>query len=120
MEGPGQVQAACPPDGGRHKPAKVNWQHRGGGGRIPLTQNFRSMIVLSLLDFGERKKMRPILHLSVLLLCLVSIASDSARLCAQTAGETTTRQRAFELFKQGKHLEALPLFEELALKSPDD
>ncbi|HEX9255409.1 MAG TPA: tetratricopeptide repeat protein [Candidatus Angelobacter sp.] len=64
--------------------------------------------------------MRRILHLSVLLLCIVGIATNSVRLSAQTGGETTTRQRAFELFKQDKHLEALPLFEELTLKSPED
>src|SRR4029077_19671443 len=39
---------------------------------------------------------------------------------AQTGAERTTRQRAFELFQQDKHLEALALFEGLALKSPDD
>jgi tetratricopeptide (TPR) repeat protein len=39
---------------------------------------------------------------------------------AQSAGVDDNRKRAFELFKQDKHLEALPLFEELALKSPDD
>jgi tetratricopeptide (TPR) repeat protein len=64
--------------------------------------------------------MRPILHWSVLLLSIAGITIQSASLLAQTAGESTTRQRAFELFKQDKHLEALPLFEELALKSPDD
>jgi tetratricopeptide (TPR) repeat protein len=61
--------------------------------------------------------MRAVLHLSVLLLCIAGFTINSA---AQTAGEVTTRQRAFELFKQDKHIEALPLFEELALKSPDD
>jgi tetratricopeptide (TPR) repeat protein len=64
--------------------------------------------------------MRPILHWSVLLLSIAGITFHSSRLLAQTGGEKTTRQRAFELFKQDKHLEALPLFEELALKSPDD
>jgi len=64
--------------------------------------------------------MRAILHWSVLLLSIAGITIQSARLPAQTGGENTTRQRAFELFKQDKHLEALPLFEELALKSPDD
>jgi tetratricopeptide (TPR) repeat protein len=39
---------------------------------------------------------------------------------AQSAGVDDNRKLAFELFKQDKHLEALPLFEELALKSPDD
>jgi tetratricopeptide (TPR) repeat protein len=38
---------------------------------------------------------------------------------AQSSGDDT-RQRAFQLFQAGKHIEALPLFEELALKSPDD
>ena len=64
--------------------------------------------------------MRFILHLSVLFLCIAGFTIHSARLSAQIAGEPTTRQRAFELFKQEKHIEALPLFEELALKSPDD
>ena len=39
---------------------------------------------------------------------------------AQSAGVDNNRKRAFELFNQDKHIEALPLFEELALKSPDD
>jgi tetratricopeptide (TPR) repeat protein len=64
--------------------------------------------------------MRRIFHLSVLWLSIVCLGMDAASLPAQTAGEKTTRQRAFELFKQDKHLEALPMFEELALKSPDD
>ncbi len=64
--------------------------------------------------------MRRILHLSVLLLSITGITIHSVNLPAQTANENTTRQRAFELFKQDKHIEALPLFEELALKSPDD
>jgi tetratricopeptide (TPR) repeat protein len=39
---------------------------------------------------------------------------------AQSASADDNRKLAFELFKQDKQLEALPLFEELALKSPDD
>jgi tetratricopeptide (TPR) repeat protein len=39
---------------------------------------------------------------------------------AQSASGDNNRKKAFELFKQDKHIEALPLFEELALKSPDD
>ncbi len=39
---------------------------------------------------------------------------------AQSAGGDENRKKAFELYKQDKHIEALPLFEELALKSPDD
>jgi len=64
--------------------------------------------------------MRPVLHSSVLLLSIAALAVSSVSLPAQTGSENTTRQRAFELFKQDKHLEALPLFEELALKGPDD
>jgi tetratricopeptide (TPR) repeat protein len=64
--------------------------------------------------------MRVVLHLSFLLLYIAASAISPVKLSAQTGGETTTRQRAFELFKQDKHLEALPLFEELALKSPED
>jgi len=64
--------------------------------------------------------MRVAFRLSALLLCIAAGAIHSARMSAQTTGETTTRQRAFELFRQNKHIEALPLFEELALKSPDD
>lgn len=64
--------------------------------------------------------MRVVLHLSILLLSIAGVAIDSVTLSAQTGSENTTRQRAFELFKQHKNLEALPLFEELALKSPDD
>src|SRR6478672_9059289 len=64
--------------------------------------------------------MRPVLHSSVLLLSIAALAVSSVSLPAQTGSENTTRQRAFELFNQDKHLEALPLFEELALKSPDD
>lgn len=57
---------------------------------------------------------------AVLLLSIVSLTVGRLNLPAQTESEDTTRQRAFELFKQDKHIEALPLFEELALKSPDD
>jgi tetratricopeptide (TPR) repeat protein len=64
--------------------------------------------------------MRAVLHLSFLLLYIAASAISPETLSAQTGGETTTRQRAFELFKQDKHIEALPLFEELALKSPED
>ncbi|HEY4677893.1 MAG TPA: tetratricopeptide repeat protein, partial [Candidatus Angelobacter sp.] len=63
--------------------------------------------------------MRAVLRWSVLLLSVAGIAVQSINLSAQTVSDPT-RQRAFELFKQDKHLEALPLFEELALKSPDD
>ena len=38
---------------------------------------------------------------------------------AQTQGDDT-RKKAFQLFNDGKHIEALPLLEELAVKSPDD
>jgi tetratricopeptide (TPR) repeat protein len=38
---------------------------------------------------------------------------------AQTSGDDT-RKKAFQLFNENKHIEALPLLEELALKSPDD
>ena len=38
---------------------------------------------------------------------------------AQSVGDDT-RKKAFDLFNQGKHLDALPLFEELAVKRPDD
>src|SRR6202030_4129488 len=64
--------------------------------------------------------MRRILHFCVLLLTIVSLAIHSPNLPAQAGGDKTTRERAFELFRQDKHVEALPLFEELALKSPDD
>ena len=63
--------------------------------------------------------MRVVLHLSFLVLYIAANAISPLTLSAQTGSETT-RQRAFELFKQDKHIEALPLFEELALKSPDD
>jgi tetratricopeptide (TPR) repeat protein len=64
--------------------------------------------------------MRVVLHLSFLLLYIAASAISPVTLSTQAGGETTTRQRAFELFKQDKHIEALPLFEELALKSPED
>jgi tetratricopeptide (TPR) repeat protein len=53
-------------------------------------------------------------------LYIAASAISPVTLSTQAGGETTTRQRAFELFKQDKHIEALPLFEELALKSPED
>lgn len=64
--------------------------------------------------------MRRVTRLSILWLSIVSVAAGTVSLFAQTGGQNTTRQRAFELFKQDKHLEALPLFEELAAASPDD
>lgn len=39
---------------------------------------------------------------------------------AQSSGNDDTRKKAFQLFNDGKHIEALPLLEELAVKSPDD
>jgi tetratricopeptide (TPR) repeat protein len=64
--------------------------------------------------------MRRVTRLSILWLSIVSVAAGAVSLFAQTGGQNTTRQRAFELFKQDKHLEALPLFEELAAASPND
>ena len=78
------------------------------------------MIVLSPLDLSERRICARFFICPFSCCALPRFAIDSVNLPAQTAGENTTRQRAFELFKQDKHLEALPLFEELALKSPDD
>jgi tetratricopeptide repeat protein len=37
-----------------------------------------------------------------------------------TAQDDPDRQRAFQLYKDGKYVEALPLFEQLALKYPED
>ena len=55
---------------------------------------------------------------------LVVIAACSFVICsgvhAQTGEGDANRKKAFELFRQDKELEALPLFEELALRSPDD
>ncbi len=39
---------------------------------------------------------------------------------AQAASNGDTRKKAFELFRQDKYIQALPLFEELAVKNPDD
>lgn len=64
--------------------------------------------------------MRRVTRLSILWLSIVSVAAGAVSLFAETGGQNTTRQRAFELFKQDKHLEALPLFEELAAASPND
>lgn len=57
-----------------------------------------------------------------LLFLLVAVSSLllHAGSYAQSASGDNNRKRAFDLYKQDKHLEALPLFEELAIKSPDD
>jgi tetratricopeptide (TPR) repeat protein len=57
-------------------------------------------------------------------LLLVLVAACGFVLCSgaygQSGGDDANRKKAFELFRQDKHLEALPLFEELALRNPDD
>jgi len=54
------------------------------------------------------------------LLLVVAVAVLQAIAFAQSSGNDDTRKKAFELFNNGKHIEALPLLEELAVKSPDD
>jgi len=49
----------------------------------------------------------------LLLLLLASVISAAAQ-------DDAERQRAFQLFKDAKNVEALPLFEQLALKYPED
>jgi tetratricopeptide (TPR) repeat protein len=121
MEGAGKIQAACPCNGGEREAEKLSRRISAARQQNPVdAQDFRSMIVLSPLDWRERKNMRHVLRLSVLLLSIAAIAVHSTNLSAQAGNENSTRQRAFELYKQDKHIEALPLFEELALKSPDD
>jgi tetratricopeptide (TPR) repeat protein len=55
---------------------------------------------------------------------LVAFVAGSFVICsgahAQAGEGDGNRKKAFELFRQDKELEALPLFEELALKNPDD
>src|SRR5215217_3067934 len=43
-----------------------------------------------------------------------------ASFATATAQDDPERQRAFQLFKDAKYVEALPLFEQLALKYPED
>ncbi len=57
--------------------------------------------------------------LPVVLLTALGLALNPCLYGQNNSGDAT-RKKAFELFQQDKHLEALPLFEELALKSPDD
>ncbi len=57
-----------------------------------------------------------------LLIVLLSLCA-SADLVAQPGGDTSyqaNRQKAWELFEQGKRLEALPLLEELVTTNPSD
>jgi Flp pilus assembly protein TadD len=65
----------------------------------------------------------------VLFLGMVALVSRVNAQTAEVTGQTNEkegaayaakRQQAMQLFDQGKHLEALPLLEELAQKSPDD
>ena len=62
----------------------------------------------------------------VLAAVLSSLAAWLPHLVAQTAGGKDSeaykaeRHRAIDLFNQNKHLEALPLFEDLAGKDPAD
>lgn len=55
------------------------------------------------------------LRASLKILCTLLLA-----LTVVAAQEDADRQRAFALYKDGKYVEALPLFEQLALKYPDD
>src|SRR5260221_11456877 len=64
-------------------------------------------------------KMRRVRRLLLVVVAVCGLLQDSGGY-AQTAGADNDRKKAFELFQQDKHLEALPIFEELALKSPDD
>jgi tetratricopeptide (TPR) repeat protein len=54
-----------------------------------------------------------------LLLAALSLVLNPYLYSQNNSGDET-RKKAFELFNQDRQLEALPLFEELALKSPDD
>src|SRR5690242_20234306 len=76
------------------------------------------MIVLS--HAGAKKGENRMIRQAILWLSIVCVAAAPASLSAQTTSGDNNRKKAFELFQQDKHLEALPLFEELALKSPDD
>ena len=49
----------------------------------------------------------------LVLLLLASFATAAAQ-------DDPDRTRAFQLYRDGKYVEALPLFEQLALKYPDD
>jgi len=57
----------------------------------------------------------------LLLLVLATVSFTIApRVYGQASTGDDTRKKAFDLFRQDKDLEALPLFEELALKNPED
>src|SRR6516164_5755004 len=66
-----------------------------------------------------KPKKPPIVFLALLLsVCLLGRAR--AQIDAQGADERARRQRALELFQQGKRLEALPLLESLVQTNPRD
>ena len=54
------------------------------------------------------------------ILCALAIILVPLCLFSQDNSPQTERQRAFALYNQQKNLEALPLFEDLAQKSPED
>src|SRR5262245_42825896 len=58
-------------------------------------------------------------HLLLMVLAAVSF-TIAPRVYGQASTAEDTRKKAFDLFRQDKDLEALPLFEELALKNPED
>ena len=58
--------------------------------------------------------MRRANRLLVVLLAVLSLASDS-RLHSQNTPGDETRKKAFDLFRQDRHIEVPPPFEELAL-----
>src|SRR5215475_6211473 len=58
-------------------------------------------------------------HLLLMVLAVVSF-TIAPRVYGQASTAEGTRKKAFDLFRQDKDLEALPLFEELALKNPED
>jgi len=55
----------------------------------------------------------------IVLLAALSFALNPCLYGQNNTGDET-RKKAFDLFRQDRHIEALPLFEELALKSPED
>src|SRR5215468_8037386 len=56
----------------------------------------------------------------LVLALLTSLSFLPGTLLHSQSNAGDTRKKAFELFQQNRHLEALPLFEELAIQSPDD
>src|SRR5260370_38669128 len=81
-------------------------------------QKHKSLAAMTATRFRDRRN--PVL---ILILCLLSSCATAPCMIAQAGPDSAyqaKRQKAAELFKQGKRLEAVPLLEVLGQTNPKD